>query len=50
MPVWTRQPGDTVACELCGKPVVVVPPPAEGTGDPWPGSRVARVPPHGSKD
>jgi len=49
LPEEHRQPGDVVACAICGRPVVVVPPPEDRNRDPWPGSQVPRVEPHWPK-
>lgn len=46
LPEAYQQPGEEVACGLCGRPVRLVAPPAHTIRDPWPGSPEARVEPH----
>jgi hypothetical protein len=44
-----RHLGDTVACAIFGKPVVVVARPEDRNRDPWPGLNEPRINPHWSK-
>jgi DNA-directed RNA polymerase subunit RPC12/RpoP len=46
LPVQHLQPGDKVACPVCGRKVFLSVPPMAETHDPWAGSKDARVQVH----